>query len=146
MSDAYEDLVERIYEAAALPDLWPAALSEIARYGEGKGALLFTSRDADFRAVAAPEIADVVAAFVDEGWAARNARPARLFAARHAGFLTDLDVFTPEEIEADPLFTEFLRPRGLGWGTASAIVVPSGEQIVVDVERPYAMGPVPPRW
>ena len=86
----------------------------------------------------------MVAAFVDEGWAARNARPARLFAARHAGFLTDLDVFTPEEIEADPLFTEFLRPRGLGWGTASAIVVPSGEQIVVDVERPYAMGPVPP--
>lgn len=143
MGDAYEDLIDRIYEAAAVPDLWAETLSGIARFGEGAGALLFTSQGNDFRYVASPEVEETVEAFMAGGWAARNDRPARLFAKQHAGFLTDLDVYTRAEIEANPLFTEFLRPRGLGWGTASAIAVPSGEQIVVDVERAFADGPVP---
>lgn len=143
MDDAFEDLIDRIYEAAAIPDLWAATLSAIARFGEGAGALLFTSQGDEFRSIASPEIEEVVEAFMAGGWAARNDRPARLFARQHAGFLTDLDVYTREELDTNPLFTEFLRPRGLGWGTASAITVPSGEQIVVDVERAYADGPVP---
>lgn len=143
MDDAFEDLVDRIYEAAAMPDLWADTLSAVARFGEGAGALLFTVQGEDFRSIASPEIEGVVDAFLADGWAARNDRPARLFARQHAGFLTDLDVYTRAELDANPLFTEFLRPRGLGWGAASAIAVPSGEQIVVDVERAYADGPVP---
>jgi hypothetical protein len=29
--------------------------------------------------------------------------------------LTDLDVFTPDELDLDPLFRDFLRPQGIGW-------------------------------
>ncbi len=38
-----DDLIDRIYEAAALPDLWPDLLADIAAYGGGEDALLFTS-------------------------------------------------------------------------------------------------------
>lgn len=139
----FDELVDRIYEAAAVPDLWASTLSEIGRFGEGVGALLFTFQGHEFRYVASPELEHYVTKFISEGWAARNDRPARLFSKPHTGFLTDLDVYTPDEIEANPIFTRFLRPHGLGWGAATAITVPSGEQIVVDVERAYERGPVP---
>lgn len=143
MALEFDELADRVYEAAVVPDLWASTLSEIGQFGEGVGALLFTSQGQDFRYVASPELQDFVAEFMSGGWVARNDRPARLFSKPHAGFLTDLDVYTPEEIEANPMFTEFLRPHGLGWGAATAITVPSGEQIVVDVERAYDRGPVP---
>lgn len=143
MSADLEDLIDRVYEAAAVPELWPATLSAIGRFGGGGGALLFTSHGQDFRYVASPELEGYMAEFMAGGWVAHNDRPIRLFAKQHAGFLTDLDVYTPEELDANRLFTDFLRPRGYGWGAATAITVPSGERIVCDVERAYADGPVP---
>ncbi len=143
MSIEFETLVDRVYEAAAVPGLWPATLAELSSYGEGGGALLFTSQGQDFRFIASPELDGFMTEFMAGGWVAHNDRPARLFAKQHAGFLTDLDVYTREEIDRNPLFTDFLRPRGLGWGAASAISVPSGERIVFDVERAFADGPVP---
>ncbi|MGH1573287.1 hypothetical protein ACRAWG_24765 [Methylobacterium sp. P31] len=137
--------MDRVYEAAAVPDLRVSTLSEIGRFGEGVGATLFASQGQDFRYVASPELEGHVAECMSGGWVARNDRPARLFSKPHAGFLTDLDVYAPEEIEANPIFTQFLRPRGLGWGAATAVTVPSGEQIVVDVERAYDHEPVPAR-
>ncbi|AWI87873.1 helix-turn-helix transcriptional regulator [Methylorubrum aminovorans] len=143
MSLSFEDLVDRVYEAAAVPELWSSTLAELGRFGEGSGALLFTSQGQDFRYVASPELEGYMAEFMAGGWVAHNDRPARLFAKQHAGFLTDLDVYTHEELDANRLFTDFLRPRGFGWGAATAITVPSGERIVLDVERAYRDGPVP---
>lgn len=139
----FDELVDRIYEAAVVPELWSATLSDLSRFGKAVGTLLFTSQGEDFRYVASPEMEEITAEFMSSGWVARNDRPARLFARQHAGFLTDLDVYTPDELDANPMFTEFLRPRGFGWGAASAITVPSGERIVIDVERAYKDGPVP---
>jgi len=141
MSIEFETLVDRVYEAAAVPGLWPATLAELSSYGDGGGALLFTSQGQDFRFIASPELDGFMTEFMAGGWVAHNDRPARLFAKQHAGFLTDLDVYTREEIDRNPLFTDFLRPRGLGWGAASAISGPSGERIVFDVERAFADGP-----
>ncbi|WP_341874510.1 HNH endonuclease signature motif containing protein [Methylobacterium nodulans] len=56
--------------------------------------------------------------------------------------MTDLDVYTPAEIEVEPVFRDFLRPRGLGWGVASAVTVPSGDRLIFNVERAFARGPV----
>lgn len=67
MDDAFEDLVDRIYEAAAMPDLWAETLSAVARFGEGAGALLFTVQGEDFRSIASPEIEGVVDAFLADG-------------------------------------------------------------------------------
>ena len=35
--------------------------------------------------------------------------------ARHAGFLTEYDLYTDEELGADPIYRELLWPAGLGW-------------------------------
>lgn len=119
-----DELAVRVYEAAAIPELWVSTLSEIGQYGDGVGALLFTSQGDDFRYVASPKLQEFVAEFMSGGWVNRDDRPARLFSKPHAGFLTDLEVYTPEEIEANPMFTEFLRPNGLDFGAATAITVP----------------------
>jgi DNA-binding CsgD family transcriptional regulator len=47
-------------------------------------------------------------------------------------------------MDREPVFTDFLRPRGLGWGAATAIQVPNGDTLVFDVERLYATGHVEP--
>jgi DNA-binding CsgD family transcriptional regulator len=101
-----------------------------------------TLRDGVQRWLASGKLSELMPAYVAQGWPSRTNRPQRLLAAKHAGFLTDLDVYTREEIDREPEFAEFLRPRGLGWGTATAIPVPSGDVIVIDVERRYSRGPI----
>lgn len=137
-----EGLVDHIYEAAVIPDMWPGVLSEMVRFGDGDGALLFTTDGSDFRYVTSPGFEAGTAEYVAEGWPAKTDRAARLFAKQHAGFLTDLDVYTAEEMEVEPVFRDFLRPRGFGWGVASAITVPSGDRLIFNVERAFAKGPV----
>lgn len=137
------DLIDRVYEAAAIPELWPSVLSQVARYGGSEGAVLFTIDGDDFRYVATPNLADTVAAYVQEGWPARTDRTARLIAKQHAGFVTDLDVYTQAEFEREAVFREFFRPRGFGMGAATVVNVPTGDQLIFDVERALAEGPMP---
>ncbi|WP_165937912.1 helix-turn-helix transcriptional regulator [Methylobacterium segetis] len=135
-------LVDHIYEAAVIPEMWPNVLSQLMRFGGGDGALLFTTDGNDFRYVTSPGFEAGTAEYVAEGWPARTDRAARLFAKQHAGFLTDLDVYTAEEMETEPVFRDFLRPRGFGWGVASAITVPSGDRLIFNVERAFSRGPI----
>ncbi|MEG9524959.1 MAG: hypothetical protein MIL41_04205 [Hyphomicrobiales bacterium] len=143
MSDVQPDLVDRIYEAAVLPELWPAVLTDLAQFGGADAGVLFTSDPNGFRFVASPNFADSVTAYIDGGWLTRTDRTMRLMAKRHAGFVTDLDVYTPEEFEREPVFREFFNPRGFGMGAASVITVPTGDQLVFDVERAIERGPIP---
>lgn len=138
-----ESLVDRIYEAAVLPQLWPEVLESLTAIGDGKGAILFTVDGADTRWLATPNMHDDFADYVALGWPTRTDRAQRLFAARHAGFLDDLAVYTPEELESEPVFVEFLRPRGVGRGVATAIPLSTGDLVAFDVERDYRRGPAP---
>jgi len=85
---------------------------------------------------------DTMTVFDRDGWAARNTRARRTAALKHAGFVTDHDIITPEEMETDPFYMDFLRPHGVGWGAGSLIPVPSGEIIVFNLERAYGRGRV----
>jgi DNA-binding CsgD family transcriptional regulator len=136
-----EDLIDRIYEAAALPDLWPAVLDALNDVGEGYATFLFTATNHHMAWVGSRRGA-YAHDYVAEGWPAKTDRAVRLVAARHAGFLGDLDVYTRDELDREPVFTEFLRPRGIGWGAATAIQVPNGDTLVFDVERRIETGPV----
>ncbi|GJE53344.1 hypothetical protein GOFOIKOB_6423 [Methylobacterium tardum] len=144
MSDPRDDLVDRIYEAAVLPELWSAVLTDLASYGGADAAVLFTADLDSSRFVTTPNFADSILAYIEEGWFARTDRTRRLLAKRHAGFVTDLDVFTPEEFAREPVFREFLIPRGFGMGAASVINVPTGDQLIFDIERVIERGPIPP--
>lgn len=136
-----EDLVDRIYEAAVLPDLWPGVLDRLNEVGGGYATFLFTASLHGAKWVGSARGA-YGAEYIAEGWPARTDRALRLVAARHAGFLGDLDVYTREEMDREPVFAEFLRPRGIGWGAATAIQVPNGDTLIFDVERRIETGPV----
>jgi DNA-binding CsgD family transcriptional regulator len=136
--------IDEVYEAAVVPELWPKVLDGLTEIGDGFCALMFTG-DGEFqRSIESQTATAIMADYFAGGWHLRNDRAARLFATRHAGFLTDLDVFTQEEIDRELIFTEFLHPRGFGWGMATAISVPTGEMIAFDVERKLADGPAAP--
>jgi DNA-binding CsgD family transcriptional regulator len=57
----------------------------------------------------------------------------------HAGFLTDLDLFTHDELDAEPMY-DYMRRIGGGWHLGTAIAVPNGDTLVVNIERRHTQG------
>ena len=143
-----ESLVELIYEAAAVPELWVKVLDELAEVGGGEGGQLFTAtanrgRYDIARHICSPAISSVAAQWVQPHWRDLNIRD-RLLATRELRFVTDLDVFTVEELDCSPFYVNFLRPSGLGWVAKTAIHSASDDTIVFTVERAHRNGPVEP--
>ncbi|MGH6644874.1 MAG: helix-turn-helix transcriptional regulator, partial [Bradyrhizobium sp.] len=73
-----------------------------------------------------------------------NMRTARLLATPYAGFITDNEILTQEEIDAEPVYQDFLIPRGYGFGVGTNIVPQTGDIIVVHCENRFAAGAVRP--
>jgi hypothetical protein len=136
------ELVDRIYECSLVPELWPSVLDELGRVVEAPGGSLFiTKADVQYW-TASPIIRERAGRMVSEGWFWRGQLVSRAFAARHAGFLTEVDLFTPEELEQDPLYRDFWRPHGFGWLTGTAIPIPTGENVSIVLARRTERGPV----
>ncbi|MGX1790506.1 helix-turn-helix transcriptional regulator [Bosea sp. NPDC055332] len=142
--DGFEALIDGLYEAAVIPERWQGWLAGLAQDCGATAALC--SRISETRV----SVISTSAAFQemwDEIWltqgGAQNERTKRAIAFRHAGFVTDGDVFAPGEAEALPLYRDFLIPRGYGSGAATAIAIPSGDFAMLNVEKPYAEGPFP---
>jgi DNA-binding CsgD family transcriptional regulator len=79
---------------------------------------------------------------ISGGWLARGQRLRRVVAARHAGFVTEHDVYTDEELAADPMYRDFMWPAGFGWAAGFALPLPTGDTVFLSVERLRERGPV----
>jgi DNA-binding CsgD family transcriptional regulator len=139
-----DDLIDDIYEAAAVPSLWTDVLDALARVADAEGTLLFAAAPGPARWIASAALVPVMAEFFASRWAEDNPRGARLVPRIDPCFLTDLDELTPEEIEREPFYTEYLRSRGFGWCVGTTVRAPSGDTLVFSVERLHAKGPVEP--
>ena len=142
-----EAIIDRIYEAAAVPELWKTVLDVLGAVVDcDKAAIIATSPSgreytkwlANARGHAFMEW------FPTSSWASRNVQMARMMAVNEPRFITDLDVFTMEELDAEPYYVECLRPGGVGWGTGTAIGGPTDNKIVFTIHRTYEDGPVDP--
>jgi hypothetical protein len=102
-------LVDRIYESCFAPETWPDVLDEIGRIADTAGASLFVSKDNVMHCVASPEPRQRAEKIVKEGWLWRGTIIGRLFAQRHAGFLIDVEFFTPEELDSEPIYRDVWR-------------------------------------
>ncbi|MGO4668144.1 helix-turn-helix transcriptional regulator [Bosea sp. 2RAB26] len=144
MLDANEfgDAVAMLYEAAAVPEVWPTAIARLAEIAGCTGGLLFVHSRQGTNWVASKEFSSVFQRFLDQGWMDRNARMAGLLAHGGTGFVTDHDLFTEDELAETALYRDFLRPEGYGWGTATHVRSSSGETIVFTLERKFELGPV----
>jgi DNA-binding CsgD family transcriptional regulator len=139
--DTNDDVVDRIYEAAIIPELWPLVLDELSREISSAGGILFTATAGEIRWTSSPGTADFMRAFVDGGWDKRNSRAARLAPMKYPGFVHDLDIFTREEIDQDPFYTELCRPEGVGWAAGTIVNVPNGDMMVYSFDRSVDVGP-----
>jgi DNA-binding CsgD family transcriptional regulator len=134
-------LIDRIYESCFAPETWPDVLDEIGRVGDTTGASLIVSKDNVLYWTASPEPRERAEKFVKEGWLWRGQIIAKLFSLRIPGFLIDVEFFTPEELDREPIYREVWRPHGVGWGMATAIPLPTGENATFILSRRAERGP-----
>ena len=138
------NLVDCIYEAAAVPELWPEVLARIARRTGGAGASFVTAGRGPIRWVATPELDALIRDFLDDP--VSNPRMSDVIERRYPGFVTDHDIFPESLIDSHPFYRDFMRPRGFGWCAGAAFFPPSTDPIILAVEKRYADGPFERRF
>lgn len=136
-----EGLIDRIYECSVVPENWPSVLDDVAALANSDGGLLFSARKA-LNWTASERVSDIFAAYVEEGWFGKCSRRLCLMNQDTPSFFVEHDFWTDEEIDADPVYRDFFRPRGLGWSAGTGVQVPTGDSIVFSVERAFADGPI----
>jgi DNA-binding CsgD family transcriptional regulator len=129
-----DSLLDDIYEAALAPRHWSNVLAALAVRFKARGGLLFTSNGAESRWLGSGDAAEAMPEFIDQGWMARNERVQRLTARRHTGFLTDLDLFSSKEVEALPIYTQFLSPRGMSAGAGCVVSGLEDDTLILSLE------------
>lgn len=142
---AFLRALELIYDAAADPGLWPAALDAVAARFDAAGAILIWQRDdGKFGTIASEGIAAAQKDYVENGWLSRDTRAIRglergyFFNGEPFG---DHDICTPEEMAADPFYTEFLATHGLGWFGAVAVSPNPHVGVGLSIQRDPRTGP-----
>ena len=134
-------LVDRIYECAFVPDLWPEILAELVQLGGALSGWLCISNGNVVRwAASSQEARADLRPLMESGWIPRSERFNRLLRAKQTGFIPDSILYTPEEMRNDPAYRDMLHPRGMGWASATAIALPTGDDMVIALERAYDQG------
>jgi DNA-binding CsgD family transcriptional regulator len=137
-----ETLIDRIYECAFAPEHWPGVFDELAKIADARGGFLFAANRKVINWTASASLQLGMHAFVAGDFYTRSSRPARALASGHAGFVREYDVFTDDELAVDPVYRDLLWPAGLGWCAATAIRLPTGDELFLSIERERSRGPV----
>jgi DNA-binding CsgD family transcriptional regulator len=132
------EIVDEIYEAAAIPELWPDVLARLCQVASawGSGLLVFDQQQR-MRFTATRNYLDAFTSFAANGDAARydNKRPKRAIAGGHVGFQHDLELFTQHELDTDPVYCDFIYPHGIRWTGGTVVPVPTSDVMVFDFSR-----------
>jgi DNA-binding NarL/FixJ family response regulator len=139
-------LSDQIYECSFVPESWPRVLGQLAALAEARAGFLFVSNNDIHHWTSSTDAGvEALEPLVKSGWVAQCERFKRVRATRHSGFVTEPDLYAPEEFRNDPFYRDILYPRGLGWATGTAIELPTGDTFTISLERDYVRGPVEPR-
>lgn len=128
------ELVDRIYEAAFLPDSWPAVLQQIGETaGSVSGSVLVFEEFRPIRYQATPLIQPWTQAFCSEFWKTSNRLP-YIRKRPYAGFAILNEYFSLDFLDTDPSHLYRLS-NGLDSELAAAIPMPTGEIVVFSFDR-----------
>lgn len=134
-----EKIIDSIYEASIVPDRWAPVLESLANVADSVGSILLVRDTGGWSSIiASSKLKDPIANFAQTDIPLRTQTTERLLDAKHPGFLTEQDLFTPDEVATDPLFSEWARPAGLGSGMATAIEISTGDFVVFQLFRKIA--------
>ncbi|WP_237481011.1 helix-turn-helix transcriptional regulator [Lichenibacterium dinghuense] len=75
--------------------------------------------------------------YLHEGWEARSDKIPRAVKLNPKAFITGEDIYTPEELLTDPALEGFYLPRGIGAEFATLFDMPTGDLMVVSVQRRF---------
>ncbi|MCD2176114.1 helix-turn-helix transcriptional regulator [Rhizobium sp. C4] len=138
-------IVDRAYEAAVVPDLWPQLCDLVsAHVGAYSTALITLAPDGPPRWTASDCIAEQMKVYETSGVAQRSRRPLIGLERWPNMFMRDVDLLTPEELEDDPLRLELLEPIGLAWEMGGSFLEPSGSVFVYSQLNRTDNGPFSP--
>lgn len=141
-----EALIDRIYEAAVIAELWPNLLDEIANVGECLGGILIaaTAGTDVVRWTSSESAHEIMSSFLAEPrFRENNIRLKTGIKLKHQGFLSNDLMYDREIMDRSLVYREFYYPRGLGWCAGSAIPLPNGDMVAFSLERRFKDGPVP---
>ncbi|RYC31567.1 hypothetical protein D3273_13075 [Lichenibacterium minor] len=137
-----QGLADLFYEAALAPDLWPAALSIMARRFDGSCAILVASGPDEARYATSTDDGHIVADYVSGGWAARSDRIARCARLDPKAFVTERHLYTLDELHRDPALEGFFLPRNIGSEFGTIFSMPTGDLMVATVQRRFGAPPL----
>jgi DNA-binding CsgD family transcriptional regulator len=116
--------VETIYDCALAPERWPLALQAIADVFDDAGCLLIHARDdGSFGYIVSPSMEEAQAEYL-RNWChcdVRAIRSMEIGFGRSGDTISDYDILSPEEIETEPYYTEFLGRFNLKWFLGASI-------------------------
>jgi DNA-binding CsgD family transcriptional regulator len=137
-------LIDRIYECAFAPELWPGVLDEFADITDSRGGLMIAvNMEAGIPYwTASAGVRGNVQTYVRGGYFGRCLATERLLEFGRVGFISDHEVMTREEMEGDPLYNELLWPNGLGAPAGTTILSPTGDLLMCIVVRDRSQGPL----
>jgi hypothetical protein len=82
-----DQLLDLVYEAAAIPDMWPAVLDRMAQIAGGVGTFLITADPRTIRWTSSGALRQLGLDILEGHWHERNTRMNRLMLHRHSGFM-----------------------------------------------------------
>ena len=139
-----QKLVDEIYECSFAPEVWPNVLDRLAQAADARGGTFFVASPTKILSWTASEpLLWGLEWYAKSDLMTRGKRAARLRAHPHAGFLLERELYDSEdEMAADPDYQELLFPNGLGWGTGTAMPLPTGHTLYLTLERDRSRGPI----
>lgn len=133
-----DDLIDRIYEAAFVPEEWPGALAALADHFDSRDGALGIMSETDVRWTATERCAAAMGAILDDTplveFLQGDLRLQRLANLDHPGFVQVNDILTSEELAEDQ-FQGFLRGNGIEWQATTLVPLPSGATAWFSFER-----------
>ena len=137
-----EGLVDEIYEAAAIPELWLPVLERLAGIANADAVtILSVDKDGYGRYAATDSYKDAYGDYVVNGREYENVRFERSLERYPSAFSSDLELCTAAELDADPIYRDFVRPHGFAWTAGTVVPTPTSDMIVFDFARQTGAAP-----
>ncbi len=135
-------IIDRIYEAAVIPERWSDICDILAvQSGSHSAAVIAIGDGGEVNWTASEGSIDLIRTIAQSDLGMSDIRLKRHIERAPFAFLPDNALMSEGELAADAIYNTFLRPAGLGHTAGDVIQEPSGHTIIFDVIRQTDNGP-----